>query len=86
MTMSTAGRRLDSERCPCLRDRMPSRRLSTASRHTGCWAEQARTELRATGGSARRREPGTIERLTPQELRIARLVAEGTRCESPAGR
>jgi hypothetical protein len=40
-------------------------------------AERARTELRATGETARRRDPTATARLTPQELQIARLVAEG---------
>jgi DNA-binding CsgD family transcriptional regulator len=41
------------------------------------WAHRARVELRASGESARKRGPGTIEELTPQELQIARVVAEG---------
>jgi DNA-binding CsgD family transcriptional regulator len=41
------------------------------------WAERARGELRATGETARKRDPGTLAQLTPQELQIARLVAEG---------
>jgi DNA-binding CsgD family transcriptional regulator len=41
------------------------------------WAERARGELRATGETARKREASTIDQLTPQELQIARLVAEG---------
>jgi DNA-binding CsgD family transcriptional regulator len=41
------------------------------------WAERARTELRATGEIARKREDGAPDRLTPQELQVARLVAEG---------
>ncbi len=41
------------------------------------WAERARTELRATGERARRREPSTLDDLTPQELNVARLVSEG---------
>lgn len=41
------------------------------------WAERARTELRATGERARRREPSTVDELTPQELNVARLVCEG---------
>jgi DNA-binding CsgD family transcriptional regulator len=39
--------------------------------------ERARLELVATGARLRRRELGTEELLTPQEARIARLVAEG---------
>jgi ATP/maltotriose-dependent transcriptional regulator MalT len=42
------------------------------------WAERTRTELRATGETARKRDPSTVEELTPQELQIARLVAEGS--------
>jgi ATP/maltotriose-dependent transcriptional regulator MalT len=41
------------------------------------WAEQARVELRATGETARRRDPGKISQLTPQELQIVRLVGDG---------
>jgi DNA-binding NarL/FixJ family response regulator len=41
------------------------------------WAERARAELRATGETARKRDPSTMDELTPQELQIAQLVAEG---------
>jgi DNA-binding CsgD family transcriptional regulator len=41
------------------------------------WAERVRTELRATGEVARSRDPSTLDQLTPQELQVARLVAEG---------
>ena len=41
------------------------------------WAERARQELRACGQSARKRDPSTLLRLTPQELQVARFVAEG---------
>ncbi|HKI22220.1 MAG TPA: AAA family ATPase [Gaiellaceae bacterium] len=41
------------------------------------WAERAGAELRASGVTPRRRQPGAPERLTPQELQIAQLVAEG---------
>jgi DNA-binding CsgD family transcriptional regulator len=44
---------------------------------TPLWAERARAELEATGIAARKRDPSTIDELTPQELRIARLVAGG---------
>ena len=43
----------------------------------GAWAVRARAELRASGQTARRREPSTRDDLTAQELQIARLVAEG---------
>ena len=45
----------------------------------GGWTERARGELRATGETARRRDPSTLAELTPQELQIARLVATGAR-------
>ena len=35
------------------------------------WSERAREELRATGESSRKREPGALEELTPQELQVA---------------
>jgi DNA-binding CsgD family transcriptional regulator len=41
------------------------------------WAERAGTELRATGETARKRDPSTLTQLTPQELQIVRLVGEG---------
>jgi DNA-binding CsgD family transcriptional regulator len=41
------------------------------------WADRAANELRATGEQARRRDPSTLGELTPQELQIARLVADG---------
>jgi DNA-binding CsgD family transcriptional regulator len=41
------------------------------------WAERARVELRASGQTARRRDPSTRETLTMQELQIARFVSEG---------
>ncbi|WP_432185897.1 LuxR C-terminal-related transcriptional regulator [Streptomyces sp. Tue6028] len=41
------------------------------------WAAQARAELRATGDAAPREPSGPLALLTPQQLRIARCVAEG---------
>src|SRR6266542_2339016 len=41
------------------------------------WAERARVELRASGQTARKRDPSTSGDLTPQELQIARFVSEG---------
>jgi DNA-binding CsgD family transcriptional regulator len=41
------------------------------------FAERARRELRASGESARRRVPEAWAQLTPQELQIAQLAAEG---------
>ena len=45
----------------------------------GCmsWGEQARRELRASGERSRRRVPEVRDQLTPQELQIAQLAAEG---------
>ncbi len=41
------------------------------------WAERAAAELKATGETVRKRDPTAAEQLTPQELQIALLVAEG---------
>jgi DNA-binding CsgD family transcriptional regulator len=41
------------------------------------WSELARTELGATGETARRRDVSTLDQLTPQELQIALLLAGG---------
>jgi DNA-binding CsgD family transcriptional regulator len=43
----------------------------------GPWAERAEGELRATGETARKRDPSTLDQLTPQELQIAGLAAGG---------
>jgi DNA-binding CsgD family transcriptional regulator len=41
------------------------------------WGERAREELRASGEASDRREPYAWDLLSPQELRIAQLAAEG---------
>jgi DNA-binding CsgD family transcriptional regulator len=41
------------------------------------WAERARAELAATGEKVRRRDPSTVDELTPQELQIVLLLASG---------
>lgn len=41
------------------------------------WAEQARVELRATGETPTRASGGSLMTLTPQELQVALVVAEG---------
>jgi len=41
------------------------------------WAEQARAELAATGATAPRTDWTSSPRLTPQELQVARLAAQG---------
>jgi DNA-binding CsgD family transcriptional regulator len=60
-----------------------SRGVLRAARDTfdalGCapWGEQARRELRASGERSRRRVPEVRDQLTPQELQIAQLAAQG---------
>ena len=41
------------------------------------FAERARRELLATGETVRRRTVETLDELTPQELQVARLAADG---------
>ncbi|MFE2914571.1 ATP-binding protein [Kitasatospora indigofera] len=41
------------------------------------WSDRARQELRASGESSGRRGPDARDRLTPQELQIAQMAAEG---------
>ncbi len=41
------------------------------------WAERARTELAASGETARRRDAGTVDQLTPRELQVALVLADG---------
>ena len=49
------------------------------------WADRARAELEATGMTARKRDPSTLDTLTSQELRIARLVGAGASNRDVAG-
>jgi DNA-binding CsgD family transcriptional regulator len=49
------------------------------------WAERARRELRATGETARKRDVSPLAELTPQELQVARLVADGATNKAVAG-
>src|SRR5438045_1792249 len=48
-------------------------------------AERARAEVRASGESARRRDPSTLDQLTAQEVQIAQLVAAGNTNRDVAG-
>jgi len=41
------------------------------------WADRAGAGLRATGETARKRDQSAVAQLTPQELQVAGLVAEG---------
>jgi DNA-binding CsgD family transcriptional regulator len=41
------------------------------------WMDRARTELRASGETLRRRDDVPLQELTPQELQVALLVAQG---------
>jgi DNA-binding CsgD family transcriptional regulator len=41
------------------------------------WSDRTRAELAATGETLRRRDPTTIDELTPQELQIALLLSGG---------
>jgi DNA-binding CsgD family transcriptional regulator len=50
------------------------------------WLERAQAELRATGVSVATRQEGAVDQLTPQELQIARLVAQGLSNRDIAGK
>ncbi|MDA0182495.1 AAA family ATPase [Solirubrobacter phytolaccae] len=50
------------------------------------WAERARRELQASGETARRRDPLTLDALTPRELQVALVVAEGHTIREAAGK
>jgi DNA-binding CsgD family transcriptional regulator len=50
----------------------------TGETSAACWAQRARDELRATGETMRKRHQGqAIDRLTHQELQVARAVSQG---------
>ncbi len=75
-----AGRRVDAR--PLLRASLEGfEGLGAAA-----WADRASSELRASGETARQREPSTVGQLTPQELQIARLVGQGLSNRDVAGR
>ncbi|WP_052848980.1 helix-turn-helix transcriptional regulator [Streptomyces avicenniae] len=50
------------------------------------WARRAQEELRAAGGSGQGPRPQVLDALTPQELRIAGLVADGLSSKEIAAR
>jgi DNA-binding CsgD family transcriptional regulator len=50
------------------------------------WAERARAALASCGEIAHRRAPRAVDLLTPQELQVVRLVAEGARNRDVAAR
>lgn len=52
----------------------------------GPWARRARGELRAAGESGQAPRPAVLDALTPQELRIAGLVADGLSSKQVAAR
>ena len=52
----------------------------------GPWGDRSRRELRASGESARRRDPSTVLELTPQEHHVVRLVKGGLSNRDVAGR
>ncbi len=45
--------------------------------HAEPFADRARQELRASGETARKRDPSTLLNLTPMERKVAELVAQG---------
>jgi DNA-binding CsgD family transcriptional regulator len=49
------------------------------------WAERAEAELRASGETARKRDPAAAQQLTPQEIQIAGLVTKGLTNREIAG-
>ncbi|GIH03669.1 hypothetical protein Rhe02_17360 [Rhizocola hellebori] len=58
------------------RDRLRSAAVTFDSLGVTPWADRARAELAATGETIRRPDDGR-DRLTPQELQIAQLAAQG---------
>ena len=62
----------------CARAKSCERRSRHSTRSAPLpWSNLARAELEATGETARKRDPSTLDQLTPQELQIALLLAEG---------
>ncbi|MEV7996620.1 LuxR C-terminal-related transcriptional regulator [Streptomyces sp. NPDC086077] len=59
------------------RDRLGAALVGFERCGAGVWARQARGELRANGAAPSGEGPGALARLTPQQWRIARCVADG---------
>ncbi|WP_267133956.1 LuxR family transcriptional regulator [Streptomyces sp. WAC 00631] len=78
-TQLLRGKMLRRKRRPgAARDHLRDALVAFERCGAGAWAEQARAELRATGEAGRAAEaPAVAGLLTPQQLRIARCVAEG---------
>lgn len=70
------------------RARAPLRNALEAFERLGlpAWAERARRELRAAGQTARKRNPSTLQQLTPQELQVVATVGEGASNREAAAR
>ncbi|MEA2310164.1 MAG: hypothetical protein QOE28_132, partial [Solirubrobacteraceae bacterium] len=66
-----AGRRAEA------REPLRDAHQAFAGLAAGPWTERAAAELEATGETARRRDASTLDDLTPQELRIAQMLAGG---------
>ncbi|HEU0193954.1 MAG TPA: tetratricopeptide repeat protein, partial [Gaiellales bacterium] len=66
-----AGRRSDA--------RAQLRAALASFEELGCdaWAARARSELESSGETARRRDPVLTDQLTPRELQVALVVADG---------
>ncbi|GGT16816.1 helix-turn-helix transcriptional regulator [Streptomyces chromofuscus] len=59
------------------RDRLGAALMGFERCGAGVWARQARGELRANGAAPSGEGPGALARLTPQQWRVARCVADG---------
>ncbi len=75
-----AGRRLDS------RQRLRAALGEFERLGASSWAERTREELRASGETARKRDPALVDQLTPRELEIALQVADGATNKEVAAR
>jgi hypothetical protein len=66
-------------RCRQVESRVPLRAARDAFDALGMTsrAERARQELRAAGETSRRRQRDSLDELTPQELQIVQMVAQG---------
>ncbi|WP_107046801.1 LuxR family transcriptional regulator [Streptomyces albus] len=78
-TQLLRGKMLRRKRRPgAARDHLRDALVAFERCGAGAWADQTRAELRATGEAGRAAEaPAVAGLLTPQQLRIARCVAEG---------
>ena len=69
--------RRNQRRVNCPRQHLREALATFQDLHADTLADRATQEFRASGETARKRDPSTVLALTPMELKVAQLVASG---------